>query len=190
MSLNEFILAFISVVIGLGVADLLTSFHRLLRAHDRVKWDWLTIANAALMLYLIVAFWWWHFDYPGPGRTLTVAKFLPVFGFLVTSFLMVAAALPDEVPEKGLDLRSFYLETLQYRWVLVVLSTLVSQWGGIFYVIASQDWSILDEIAISLSCAAVAATAIYIRAIWFQWIAITWIFVVFCYYNLFFEIGP
>ncbi|MDF7774920.1 hypothetical protein P1X14_06665 [Sphingomonas sp. AOB5] len=114
MSLNELVLAFIGVVIGLGVADLLTSFHKLLRAGSRVKWDWLTIVYAVMMLYSMIVFWWWQFGYPGT-QTLTIAAFLINFVFLVISFLMVAAALPDEVPAEGIDLRAFYLETLAHR---------------------------------------------------------------------------
>jgi hypothetical protein len=49
------VLALFGVVIGLGVTDLLTSFHKLLRAGAKVKWDWLTLAYALMMLYALIA---------------------------------------------------------------------------------------------------------------------------------------
>ena len=40
MSIADFVLAFVGIIIGLGVADLLISLHKLLRAGRRVKWHW------------------------------------------------------------------------------------------------------------------------------------------------------
>ena len=50
MSIVDFLLAFVGIILGLGVADLLTSLHKLLRAGSRVKWHWATPTLAALML--------------------------------------------------------------------------------------------------------------------------------------------
>ena len=108
MTIAEFILAFASIIIGLGLSDLLLSFHRLLGAARRVNWDWLTLAvcdaDDRLFCHFVV-------DQLRNGTTAStrtnLASFLPRLHFLCISFLLMAAALPDEVPENGIDLREF-----------------------------------------------------------------------------------
>lgn len=54
----EYLLALVSILIGLAVADLATCMHRLLRARSRVRWDWLPLASALIVMLLILQFWW------------------------------------------------------------------------------------------------------------------------------------
>ena len=54
----ENVLVFASIVVGLGVADEMVSFHRLLRARHRIEWDWAALAVAFLVLLTIVQIWW------------------------------------------------------------------------------------------------------------------------------------
>jgi hypothetical protein len=190
ISVNEFVVAFIGVVIGLGVSDLLLSFHKLLRAGSRVKWDWQPLAYAVMMLYSLVVFWWAQFGYPPPGRTLTIAQFLPKFVFLVLTFLMVAAALPDEVPPGGLDLRTFYLESLVHRWGLLLTAMLLSVVMDLYAQPQTGVWYPILWTALPLGSATLAALAMRFRAPWFQGIAMAWIFAVTSYFNLFRPIGP
>jgi hypothetical protein len=58
MSPFEYLLALVSILIGLAIADLSMSLHRLLRARHHVKWDWLPLAAASLVMLLILEFWW------------------------------------------------------------------------------------------------------------------------------------
>lgn len=190
VSLNEFIMGLVGVVLGLGIADLLTSLHKLLRAGNRVQWDWLTLAYAALMLFALLVFWWWQFDYP-QSPTLTIAQFLDSFIFLAISFLMVASALPDDVPDEGIDLRQFYLATLRHRWGLIAISLAISDIRGMIEHTIYGQWSIevVGMLAITLPSTVLALMAIRIRAIWFQALAIGYIFSVAMWFNLFRPIG-
>ncbi|MFM7350400.1 MAG: hypothetical protein ACKO01_13105 [Erythrobacter sp.] len=190
MSTNEFVLGLVGVVIGLGLADLLTSFHKLLRAGSRVQWDWLTIAYAVMMLYSLIVFWWWQFGFPGDGVALTIAGFLPNFIFLALTFLMVASALPDEVPAEGLSLRVFYLESLRHRWGLLTVSLIYAMTMNIFGIIDRKLWQLLWWEIPTVASVVLAALAIRIRATWFQALAITWIIAVTSYFNLFKAVGP
>lgn len=190
MSLNEFVLAFVGVVIGLGITDLLTSFHKLLRAGSRVKWDWLTLAYAGLMLYSLIVFWWWQFGYPG-SQTLTIAQFMPNFAFLAISFLMVAAALPDELPAEGpIDLRDFYLGSLRHRWGLVATGLILTIVINLGLYLRIGSWSQAAWNLLPIISAVLALFAIRVRASWFQALAIVWIFGVTSFFNLLRPIGP
>ena len=117
----EYVLAFVSIVVGLAVADLATSLHRLLRARDRVRWDWLAL-TAAVLAGLAVLQFWWSFYQTGHAPVWHVyGAFVLLLALVVTLVLLAAAALPDEVPPGELDLRAYYDTNARYFWVLFTL---------------------------------------------------------------------
>ncbi len=124
MNSFEYITVLVSIVIGLAIADIATSLHRLLRAGRRVTWDWLAPLAALLVLLELFNLWWkWH------GFTgTTLGEVVPYFAVLLLLFLAASAALPDEIPIEGLDLRVYFSETHRYFWsvyALYVLSWIV-----------------------------------------------------------------
>ena len=124
MSLVERVDVLVAIVLGLALAELGTSWHRLMRAGKRVRWDWMSPALGVLMLLQTVQFWWLSQTWYADATQLRLIEFLPRLLVLLLIYLLSAAALPDEVPESGIDLRRFYVETSQYFWVLVGLLTL------------------------------------------------------------------
>jgi len=121
MTAGAYVAAFASIILALAVADLATSMHRLLRARQRVQWDWLPLAAALLILIATVHFWWLFFEIWSVGSKYTLGGFLPDFVTLLLLFFIASAALPDEVPAEGLDLRAYYLENHVYFWTLFLL---------------------------------------------------------------------
>ena len=188
MSVADFIIAFISIVIGLAVSDLLMSLHRLLRAGRRVKWDWLALSFAALMLFATLQFWWFSFHWYQGATSATIASFLPRLSFLMIAFLMVAACLPDEVSEEGIDLREFYLSSRVHMWTLVAVSLVAIVIVNMIYrglnagFVISRDWPHLISIGL-------AVAAIFSRRVWLHTLAIAWIFGWTLHWNLFARIG-
>lgn len=130
MSAFEYLLPFVSILVGLAVADLSVSLHRLLRARRRVRWDWLPLAASALVLLLILQFWWSFFHFGQGDLWSRYGPFMLLTVSLVSIFLLASAALPDEVPETGVDLRAYYLENGPYFWGLfaafMVLATVTN----------------------------------------------------------------
>ena len=116
----EFLTAFVAILIGLAVADLATSLHRLLRARDRVKWDWATPAAAAMVAIQVMA-QFWVFWFSRGERIYTFASTFALTAVLVLAFLVASAVLPDEVPAEGIDLRVFYEKNRRYLWSLEAL---------------------------------------------------------------------
>jgi len=187
MAIPDFVLGFVAIVIGLAVSDLLMSLHRLLRAGRRVKWDWLALSFATLMLLVTVLFWWFSFNWYQGATSATIASFLPKFLFLIITFLMIAACLPDEVPQEGLDLREFYMSSRVHLWSLVSLSLVVivivnfiDRGPDSFDM--SRHWPHLISIAL-------AVTAACSRRVWVHTLAIGWLFGWTLYWNLFARIG-
>jgi hypothetical protein len=125
MSLVERVEVLVAIVLGLALAELGTSFHRLMRAGKRVRWDWMSPVLAFAMLLEVVQFWWLSQSWYSSATELRLTEFLPRLIVLMFIYLLAAAVLPDEVPERGLDLRAFYVETSRYFWTLVVLLTVL-----------------------------------------------------------------
>lgn len=132
----EYLLALVSILIGLALADLSSSLHRLLRARRRVRWDWLPLAAALLVMMLILEFWWIFYGLGASPAWTHYGAFLVLAVSLVCMFLLASATLPDEVPEEGLDLCQYYTENGRYFWslfslfvLLMVAVELVAEWN-------------------------------------------------------------
>jgi hypothetical protein len=103
----EHISVLISIVIGLGITQLLMGVHRLVQARDRVKLYWLSLVWTCLIFVAQVEWWWasyalrdetvWNFFY-----------FLFVLLSPVTLYLAAAFVLPEIEPGERYDLRQHY----------------------------------------------------------------------------------
>ena len=129
----EFAMGLFSVVIGLAVADVATSFHRLMRLRESVRWDGLTLIAAAYALCVAVYMW---FDLWGV-RHFAATRHFPFYLALVLEFfvlfLAAAASLPDEANEKT-DLRTYYERNRRYFWTLLTLFQVGYTLFGFYFV--------------------------------------------------------
>lgn len=116
MSQVEYLVALVSIIVGLGLADLAQSFRELIRPGLDVKWDGLPLAWSAFVFLTTLLVWWNGFGVlvgassagaAGP----TFLTYLLVFFIL---YLCCAFALPDPDwegspagSEKGVDLGRF-----------------------------------------------------------------------------------
>ena len=173
MSLVERVAVLVAIVLGLALAELGTSFHRLMRAGKRVRWDWMSPALAVLMLLETVQFWWLSQSWYANSTELRLLDFLPRLILLLLIYLLAAAVLPDEVPDKGIDLRAFYVETSRYFWGLVLLLTIFIM-TFIVPVSGQSDYlgGIAKHEALDAFVLAVAGTAILVRNIRVQQAAV------------------
>ncbi len=114
----EYILPLVSVIVGLAIADLAVSFNRLLRARKRVTWDWLALLAAFAALLSVLDMWWMFYGVQESTFYYTLTGFLPLAFQLILLFLINAAALPDDVPKVGMNLKQFYVGNSNYLWGL------------------------------------------------------------------------
>jgi hypothetical protein len=113
----------LSIVLGLGMTQILTAFGRLIRHRDRVEEDWLPILWAVSMLVIFVQVWWSMFGLR-TRRDWTFLEFTIVLAQTATLYVMAAVALPEDVPEGGISLRAYYER--HHRWFFAwFLATLV-----------------------------------------------------------------
>jgi hypothetical protein len=103
-------LTLISIVVGLGLTELLLTFYRLVSARRRVTWDALPLAWALLLLVAVVNYWWGIRALMAGATGWTAAEFMLAMISPVFIFLACAAALPKVEAAGPLDMKAAYAE--------------------------------------------------------------------------------
>jgi len=136
----EYIVALLSIIVGLGLTDLAQSVRELVRPRRPTNWHWLPLLWAASTFLLAVQLWWNAFS---SIKDATAQFFFPYLTSFLLLYLTCAFALPDpewEAPRKNaaepsvdspdlpagetpsgnettpLDLEAFYFSSLHRRW--------------------------------------------------------------------------
>ena len=138
ISAFEYVTVFISIILGLGVTQILTGIADLVHQNERVKVYWPHLIWVLLVLVLHVQEWWVTFQLRsyGPWR-------LPVFLFVllypVTLFILARLLFPFGLNEGVIDLKKFYFEN--YRRIFL--------FGSLLAVLSIIDNLLLREATIS-----------------------------------------
>ena len=118
MSLFEFLMVFVSIIVGLGVTEILTGIAAQIRHRDTVKGYWVHSAGVLLIFIALIQHWWelWgRKDYAEWTFLGLVLMLIPP-----ASLYLVAHLIFPE-PIAGSDLRKYYYERLRPVWMLAVL---------------------------------------------------------------------
>lgn len=173
MTVIEYVSVFVSIVLGLAVAELATSFHRLMSARERVQWDWMSLALALFMLLNVVAVWWASYLWYASRTELRIFEFLPDLTLLLLLYLATAAVLPGEVPAAGLRLRDHYFRTARYFWSLNALMLLLAVVVlGPRYTGGTDITAIAKEQAANITMLLVVIALIFVKRPWFHAVGI------------------
>ena len=142
MSQLEYLVALISIIVGLGLTDLAQSVRELIRPGYAVKWDGLPLAWSVFVFLMTILLWWQGFaalkepDIGGGAGPF----FLSFLLYFLILYLCCAFALPDPdwerasvgsgpagatnpagPAERGVDLEAFYFSTGHRRWFFGLL---------------------------------------------------------------------
>jgi hypothetical protein len=99
MSPFEFVAAFFSVVLGLGVAHLLSGISGLLEARVRVRTYWVHSAWVLATILLLIHSWWGMWSLKA-ATAWSYPAFLCLVAYLIALYLISTLLLP-RVPEHG-----------------------------------------------------------------------------------------
>ena len=117
----EHLSVLISIVLGLGLTQLLTNVHRLVQAGRRVRLYWLPVLWTVLIFVSQIEWWWASFAL----RNDTVWNFF-YFLFLLLSpvslYLAAAFVLPEIEADRTYDLRAYYYENRRWFFVMTAMS--------------------------------------------------------------------
>lgn len=170
MSAFEYTSVMASIIIGLALVDVLVSLNRLIRAGGLVRWHWAAPVASALVVLTLIQVWWSLYSPQDTG--ITIGQFLPLLVEQVVLFLLAAAALPDEVPSDGVDLKAYYDRNGPYFWSLF---TAALAWPITMDIVqAVTNGSVLDFLSgrlVDLGVLVVFASLIFIRKLWWHALA-------------------
>src|SRR3982751_5432768 len=96
MDITEHSVTLISIIIGIGLTEMLGNLHRLIRNRTRVTWDWLPVAWTATLLVLVINYWWSiYLGVSGLNQVHNAAELgLPLVPPILL-FLTTASVLPN-----------------------------------------------------------------------------------------------
>jgi len=103
-------LTLISIVVGLGLSELLLTFYRLVHARRRVEWDALPLGWALIVLVAVVNYWWGIRAAMAGAGGWTTGEFMLVMVSPLFIFLACCAALPRVEAEGRINMRTAYAE--------------------------------------------------------------------------------
>lgn len=147
MDITEYWATLVSIIIGLGIADLLVNFHRLIHDRKRVRWDALPLLWAGITLLLLFNHWWAiAMNLDGSHDARVVGEFVLLVTSPILLFLMCASVLPRALPAEGrLDMSAEWTES---RRVFLVLFWIRQIDTGVIATVANGG-PIWDQAAIA-----------------------------------------
>lgn len=121
----EYVTVFISIILGLGVTQILTGIADLVHQSDRVKVYWPHVVWILLVLILHVQEWYVTFEL----RTFTAWR-LPVFLFVllypITLFITARLLFPFGFSDETIDLKAFYYKNYRKIFLFGAILALLS----------------------------------------------------------------
>jgi len=118
----EYEAIYLGIIVGLALANILSSLHKLIEAGPRVRWSWMAPASAAYAAtHTINEFWFtWIHQHDAAIResagNLTIFTWYPRAIAFALLYLMCAASLPDDAGEGNVDLERYYIDNRKRFW--------------------------------------------------------------------------
>jgi hypothetical protein len=143
MDITTHLVTLISIIIGIGLTEMLGNLHRLIRNRRRVKWDWLPVAWSAALLLLVINYWWSiYLGVSGLGEARNAAEFGLILVPPILLFLTTASVLPSFDASSEWDMRRHYDE---HRTTFIVTFALYqcSTWATAT-VVGTLGWNVIS----------------------------------------------
>ena len=125
MDAFNYLSVLLSIIIGLGLTQVLAACGRLIRTRMHVNWYWPALLWAAILIVIDVQVWWTMFGLRA-RKEWTFVAFFVVLLQTVTLYMMSAVLLPEQVDERGVDLREHYYRQAPWFFGFFVATLIVS----------------------------------------------------------------
>lgn len=117
MTYFEYEAIYLGIIVGLALANILASLHKLIEAGKRVRWGWLAPASAAYAAtHTVNEFWYTWIHHQHDATQQTIFSWYPGAIAFALLYLMCAASLPDDAAAGPVDLADFYIENRKRFW--------------------------------------------------------------------------
>jgi len=131
ISAFEYVTVLISIVLGLGITQILTGIANLFHKMERVKLYWPHVLWVGFVLVLHIQDWWLTYELKSyiPWH---LGSFLFIMLYPINLFILARMLFPSSLRGKVIDLRQFYMENYKKIFSLFVISAILSIIYNIF----------------------------------------------------------
>jgi hypothetical protein len=154
----DYIAIALSLILGLGITQLLSSAVGAFRARHRVALDWTALAWAAVILFWQLQYWWALFDLSASIQVWTILHFVVLVVLALFLFVSGALILPSYDRDRDSELSGAFQR--DGRWALSVMS-------AYFAACLAGNWFLFNTPPLSYVGALV--TALMIMPLLFLW---------------------
>ncbi|HZC37099.1 MAG TPA: hypothetical protein VE221_00325, partial [Sphingomicrobium sp.] len=116
----DYALGLLTILMGLALADVCFSFHKLAVRARTIRWDGRPLVAAALVIVECVRLWFGQWTLRNFSVALTFPIYFSLFIQMLVLVLLASACLPDE-PADDCNLGVFYEQRRRYFWGLFAL---------------------------------------------------------------------
>jgi hypothetical protein len=111
MDITAHAVTLVSIIIGIGLTEMFGNLHRLIRHRRRVTWDWLPVVWSAILLLIVINYWWSiYLGVSGFQQAGSAAEFGLILIPSILLFLATASVLPNFDSDSEWDMRRYYDE--------------------------------------------------------------------------------
>lgn len=123
MSLFEFLMVLVSIIVGLGIAEILTGVARQIRCRDSAQAYWVHSLLIVSIFFALIQQWWELWELRVVPEWTFIALLLLLAG-PVCLFLIAHLLFPK--PMEGAQLRDYYYGVMRPVWWLAAAAVIAS----------------------------------------------------------------
>lgn len=137
----EYVTVLISIILGLGITQILTGIADLIHKSERVTVYWPHLIWILFVLLLHIQEWWLLYELKGyqPWRLPT---FLFVIAYPINLFVLARMLFPFAFKGKVIDLKLFYFKNCRKIFLIFTISAILS----IAYNIFILEFSLMSQV--------------------------------------------
>ncbi len=113
----DYSLGLLTILMGLALADVCFSFHKLAVRARTIRWDGRPLVAAVLVIVECVRLWFGQWTLRNSSIALTFPIYFGLFVQMLLLVLLASASLPDE-PSDDCSLGAIYEQRRRYFWGL------------------------------------------------------------------------
>lgn len=160
MNLFEFLMILLSLIVGLGLAEILSGFARFLKRDGAHEFSWLHSAVSLIVFVGLLQTFWESWGLRSIEEWSFPAMLL-MLGSPILLYTIAHVVFPE--PEQSVSLEDYYFERARLIWVLAGLTVIV---GTLFRPVAFDMPLLVVDNASAVPTLAVCGLLGYVRVRW------------------------
>jgi len=121
----SYLAVLLSIVLGLGLTQILTAAGRIVRQRDSIRIHWLPILWAGILFIIYLQVWWAMYGMRF-RRDWSFFSFAVALAQIAALYIMAALVLPEEIDDTGSDLALYFERNRRWFFGLFLVTLVVT----------------------------------------------------------------